>query len=649
MKSASLLLFIALLFLGERGWAETGGLCDFNSFARNVFLKGQNYQPTLKLFQKENFAQDWKKYVSTLNGNKDKDWFYANLFFDRDVLATNKLRESDKFLGMWDEGFLFKFKPLKNFEETFDHFILESKNVDLMKDFNLDLLSDFNGSLMKGSSEAHELGKPRNYDVYYSMDQNDALKYEGRLKNNELLEVDSHFKNGLKDVAYPPHAQVKPLMEKAFQDFREGLSAAKNLEERVRVYTDFTKKMITIHPFGDGNGRTTRFTLNYLLCKEGLPPVILEDTIDLSVSNERFYEKVINGVKSSHMLMDDIAWRKAHGLEIRKSPYNLTAKLPEKIWFKSKGMKEKGSFPMDAYDYAQFVRNNKKGYQSSAFPESDQLRDYTDWVKKWSVQFVKKGHENDLYQVKRVPEEMMELSKNANQRLKTKESLEAFYQKFYEKDEIHRGLGMQESLTDPELLDHFRVKKGIHESMSGNAQQDYANFNGLMEQPDRFFKYADDHMNATGIYNRSVFASTSKTTAVAKRFSKGFLMDPASIKEIKGQMIVSALTPKYGAVDFNRLSEISEKASKTKFYSKYPRQQEVSIAGGITPSSVTRVEFHDVKIKDAVQNTGEWIAGETEVTRTRILERLQDDPSKVKFTTLGPDGKVISEKTISLY
>ena len=112
-------------------------------------------------------------------------------------------------------------------------------------------------------------------------------------------------------------------------------------------------------------------------------------------------------------------------------------------------------------------------------------------------------------------------------------------------------------------------------------------------------------------------------------------------------MIISAYQPKYGAVDYNRLHEISEKL-ETPFYSKYPRQQEVAVVGAINPISVTRVEFKDVRVLGVKINTGETMAGDTQVLKTRILERLKDDPTKLKFTILDEHQNVISEKIIHL-
>ena len=38
---------------------------------------------------------------------------------------------------------------------------------------------------------------------------------------------------------------------------------------------DAHEKLVTIHPFSDGNGRTSRLLMNLLLLKAGYPPVVI--------------------------------------------------------------------------------------------------------------------------------------------------------------------------------------------------------------------------------------------------------------------------------------------------------------------------------------------------------------------------------------
>jgi hypothetical protein len=312
---------------------------------------------------------------------------------------------------------------------------------------------------------------------------------------------------------------------------------------------------------------------------------------------------------------------------------------------------------VDGYDYAQFVRSKGGKIEAYSPKETTLLREYVQSVKDWSVHFVKAGKETDLYQVRRVPDESSAL---LNVKAFDDGQTRAFHRDFYEKTEIHRGLSTQHSYTDEELLDHFRELSNIHLSMGasrvGNGSKDrllskisenHSDFNAMIQKPEKFFQHAADHMNAEGSYGQSVFLSTSKNKAVAKRFSEGFLTGEQSILKMKGQLILTALEPKHGAVDFNRLNEISGKLGNS-FMSKYPRQQEVAVAGAIHPGSVMRVEFKDVEVFDVKRNTGELQAGTTKIKRIRVMERIPSNPTRVKLTVLDSEGNLISEKIFDL-
>ncbi len=641
--------------------AQAECLQDAKQVLRNVFLNRTEGTRTLTELRR---GEEWNQLIDSIHNEGEKKWLTSNLFYDRDQIALNSGRESGDIVSMWDEGFFFrKDKPLSKFEKTFDQYILHGKKIDIAKDFDIDLIAKFNGMLMeeKGFFKDGGFGKVRTEaPVHFQMSEAYAKKNEAALRKNPYLRIEDSFTGGRKKVFYPKPAEVKQLLDDALLDFRNRLAHAKTLEERVRIYTDFSKKLVSIHPFPDGNGRTTRFTLNFLLAQEGLPIPILEDTIDLSLSDERFYEKVVSGIKTSDRFLDDIKWRKAEGLDIKKTPYNLVSKLPDQIWFSSKGLKGgKASFPVDAYDYAQYVRNHSSQLGSSLNTEPKLLRQYVASMKQWSLHFVKPGKENDLYHVMRVPDEATELLKI--KKPKSKEGLNRFYKEFYEEDEVYRGLSVQSSYSDQQLIDHFKKLSNIHLSMSASRQSGAAeekivnkviensrDYNAMIEKPNEFFSHARDHMNAEGSYGNSVFLSTSKNKAVAKRFAEGFLTGENSIKNMKGQLILSALEPKYGAVDFNRLNEISQKLGNS-FMSKYPRQQEVAVVGALNPESVTRLEFKDVEVLSVKQNTGELQAGKTKVSKIRVLERMKDDPTRIKFSVFDEHQNLISERIISLY
>ena len=70
----------------------------------------------------------------------------------------------------------------------------------------------------------------------------------------------------------PPDQLVVPeLMEKFIAWYRDEAMALHPVERAARVHSDFVK----IHPFFDGNGRTSRLLMNLELLKSGYPAAVL--------------------------------------------------------------------------------------------------------------------------------------------------------------------------------------------------------------------------------------------------------------------------------------------------------------------------------------------------------------------------------------
>jgi hypothetical protein len=107
--------------------------------------------------------------------------------------------------------------------------------------------------------------------------------------------------------------------------------------------------------------------------------------------------------------------------------------------------------------------------------------------------------------------------------------------------------------------------------------------------------------------------------------------------------VVEALQPRYGAVDFNRLNPISKNISENIFKSKYPRQQEVALAGAIDPDVVSRIEYTKVAVKKVGDIYGEPIAEEYDVSKRYILTRQANDPSVIVVRVYDGKDKLIRE------
>ena len=70
----------------------------------------------------------------------------------------------------------------------------------------------------------------------------------------------------------PSHIEVASKMEAFINWYKTDAQTLHAVERACRVHVDF----VGIHPFSDGNGRTSRLLMNFELMKSGFPPVVLK-------------------------------------------------------------------------------------------------------------------------------------------------------------------------------------------------------------------------------------------------------------------------------------------------------------------------------------------------------------------------------------
>ncbi|HJD61016.1 MAG TPA: Fic family protein [Rickettsia endosymbiont of Columbicola hoogstraali] len=125
-------------------------------------------------------------------------------------------------------------------------------------------------------------------------------------------------------VVMPNPVKVPSLMT----NFINWLNSSKNIP-LVELAGEVHYRLVTIHPFSDGNGRTARLLMNLILIIEGYPPAIIRpqerlpyitslETAQLGGSKEKYQKIIYNAVNRSL----DIYLKAATGKEptvIRKS------------------------------------------------------------------------------------------------------------------------------------------------------------------------------------------------------------------------------------------------------------------------------------------------------------------------------------------
>lgn len=107
----------------------------------------------------------------------------------------------------------------------------------------------------------------------------------------------------------PHHFMVPELMQKLVQEYNQEWKSYHPIIQACLTHGEFVK----VHPFIDGNGRTARLLLNFVLLHSGYPPIVIKkesrlkyyealDEAHTTLNYEKFVYLVTNLVKESEML-----------------------------------------------------------------------------------------------------------------------------------------------------------------------------------------------------------------------------------------------------------------------------------------------------------------------------------------------------------
>jgi Fic family protein len=108
--------------------------------------------------------------------------------------------------------------------------------------------------------------------------------FAGRIRNGGVRIVGANF--------MPPNAnKVSDLLDELI-DFVNTNPLGLN---DITLATIFHHKLVWIHPFFDGNGRTVRLAMNLLLMRKGFPPAII-----LKNDRKKYYEALNQANKGSY-------------------------------------------------------------------------------------------------------------------------------------------------------------------------------------------------------------------------------------------------------------------------------------------------------------------------------------------------------------
>jgi Fic family protein len=172
--------------------------------------------------------------------DKLNDYFDEVYTYDSTTIEGNTLTLQETALVL-NKGVTIGGKSLRehfeiiNHKEALDHIKEIVKNNE---PFNKMILLDIHHLILK-NIDVNSAGKYRNIDVMISGSQHKP----------------------------PTYLQVQNLMDEYFNFYEEN----KDKLNPVILATEMHERLVTIHPFTDGNGRTSRLIMNLILLQHGFP------------------------------------------------------------------------------------------------------------------------------------------------------------------------------------------------------------------------------------------------------------------------------------------------------------------------------------------------------------------------------------------
>ena len=109
--------------------------------------------------------------------------------------------------------------------------------------------------------------------VQYEITKNTSCRIQGDYRDSEVRIMGSEH-------VPPKSSEVNILMQKIFEEYGK----QKKELHPIELATLMHNKLVKIHPFTDGNGRTARLLMNWILQKNRFPAVIIE-----VINKEKYY------------------------------------------------------------------------------------------------------------------------------------------------------------------------------------------------------------------------------------------------------------------------------------------------------------------------------------------------------------------------
>jgi Fic family protein/DNA-binding Xre family transcriptional regulator len=258
---------------------------------RIQYLSGKDRFKTIKLSSQfisklkklDELSEKWKnlKPLNEVQLRKMEEYFYTSYTYESNRIEGNTLTLQETHLVI-NEGITIGGKSMREHLELVNHKEAIELILDLVQNkipFNSFRLKQIHQLILKGVDD-------RNAGVYRNL----PVRISGS----------SHV---------PPEPY---LIEKMMEDYFIFYETQKDILHPVVLAAEMHERLVTIHPFIDGNGRTSRLVMNLILLKNGFTIANLKGNFDdrmryykaleqVQVNHESdlFYELIAKHVESS--------------------------------------------------------------------------------------------------------------------------------------------------------------------------------------------------------------------------------------------------------------------------------------------------------------------------------------------------------------
>lgn len=250
------------------------------------------------------------------------DWNYHSNHLEGNMLTYGETKALVLF-GLTAQG-----KPLK------DHLEIEGHNEAIL--WIIDVIKEDRPLNEQFIRSLHQLILKENYFV-------DAITADGQPTRKEIhvgkyKTTPNHVKTKKGEIFHFATPEETPAKMKELIDWYKS-SLEKEDVEPILLASEFHYKFIRIHPFDDGNGRTARLLMNFILMKFGYPPVIIKtedkgnyfNVLQLADAGqfEQFVEYIAQNLVHSLLLMIKGAKGESIEEEITEQIRRLQAKIDQ--------------------------------------------------------------------------------------------------------------------------------------------------------------------------------------------------------------------------------------------------------------------------------------------------------------------------------